>query len=66
MLIITIKKRSTGGCKMGTITIVVIFLGGAPSMVNFFFVESTKKLLPFFLAKTLVLMIFVTPLNFNG
>ena len=65
MLIITIKKRSTGGCKMGILTIAVIFVGGAPTMVNFFFVESTRKLLPFFLTKSLALMLLITPLNFN-
>ena len=65
MLIITIKKRSTGGCKMGILTIAVIFVGGAPTMVNFFFVESTRKLLPFFLTKSLALMFLITPLNFN-
>ena len=65
MLIITIKKRSTGGCKIGTLTIAVIFLGDVPTIVNFFYVKNTKKLLIFTIVKSVVLMFLLTPLNCN-
>ena len=65
MLIITIKKRSTGGCKIGTLTIAVIFLGDVPTIVNFFYVKNTKKLLIFTIVKSVVLMLLLTPLNCN-
>ena len=65
MLIITIKKRSTGGCKIGTITIGVIFLGAVPIMINLFTVKKTTLFLIFFIVRTVVLMFLITPLNCN-
>ena len=65
MLIFTIKKRSTGGCKSGTITVAVIFLGAVPNIVNLAFTRNTSMFLVYFLVKTIVLMSFIAPLNCN-
>ena len=65
MLIFTIKKRTTGGCKFGAMTMAVIFLGAVPNIVNFFFTRNFSMFLIYFLVKTIVLMLFIAPLNCN-
>ena len=65
MLIFTIKKRSTGGCKFGLITFAVTFLGLIPIGLNMAHTEFNNMFIIFLCVRTGVMFIFICSLNLD-
>ena len=66
MLIFTIKKRSTGGCKFGLITFAVTFLGLIPIGLNMAHTEFNNMFIIFLCVRTGVMFIFICSLNLDN
>ena len=65
MLFLTIKKRSTGGKKLGALTLIIMFLGFAARGMNTFFIKKGIGIYIGLLAARSIFLIYIIILNCN-